>query len=89
MTQSWWSAVRYAATAVAAALTSVQQYYPGVHWIGIVVLTLAILGFHVVPTAPPMYKVTVTPSQYEPGTYDLSKLTTKVNPGQGGGGGGS
>ena len=87
MTQTWWGAVRYAATAVAAALTSVQQYYPEVHWIGIAVLTLAILGFHVMPTAPPMYKMMVTPT-YPPGTYSSGTSGT-ANPGQGGGGGGS
>lgn len=85
MTQSWWTAVRYVGTATAAALTAVQQYYPDVHWISIVLLTLVILGIHVVPTAPPMYKMTVQP-QLEPGTYGSGRVTVVGGGGAGGGG---
>lgn len=92
MTQSWWTGIRYAGTAAAAALTAVQQYYPDVHWISIVLLTLVILGIHVVPTTPPMYKMTVTP-QYQPGTYSSSVLdagvTRQAGTGKTGGGGAS
>lgn len=81
MTQTWWSVVRYGATLAAAVLTSVQQYYPDVHWISIAVLTLAILGFHVVPTSPPMYKMTVSPPQVPQVTGALPVTARGGSPG--------
>lgn len=63
MSQRAWAAVRYLGTVAITALTGVLVYYPDVHWIPIVILVLGTLGFHVVPTAPPVYKTVVPPTQ--------------------------
>jgi hypothetical protein len=75
--------VRHLGTAALAVLIATQQYYPEVHWIAIAVLTLGILGFQVVPTSPPMYKMTVNPPSLTPpppGTYSSGIVTSEPKP---------
>jgi hypothetical protein len=77
MTPGWWAVARHLGTVALAVLIATQQYYPDVHWIAIAVLTLGILGFQVVPTSPPMYKLTVNnPPPIPPGTYSSGSGTT-------------
>lgn len=85
MTQTWWTVARYAVTAALAGLAAASQYYPDVHWIAIAIVVLGVLGIHVVPTAPPMYKMTVTQPQFEPGTYSTGGPVTTTVTGSGGG----
>jgi hypothetical protein len=78
MSTGWWTVARYGATVVLAALTAAYGYYPSVHWLPIAIATLGTLGIHVLPTAPPMYKVTVAPPTIPPGTYSSGSVSTAV-----------
>lgn len=80
MTQTWWTVLRYVVTAALAGLAAASQYYPDVHWIAIAIVVLGVLGIHVVPTAPPVYKVTVASPQITPGTYGTGSVTTENKP---------
>ena len=76
MSPKWWSVVRYAGTAVFAGLVAASQYWPANHVIAIAIVVLGVLGYHVVPTAPPMYKVTVDTHDHMPeGTVPVGAAT--------------
>lgn len=84
MSVNWWALIRHLGTVALAVLIAAQQYYPSVHWIAIAILTLGILGFQVVPTSPPVYKMTVNAPPPQVRTYPGTSTSAYATGGTGG-----